>query len=241
MLSGLYSTARAMHMAEAEQHVISRNLAHITMPGFRKQIVAYENQQPLADDLQDSPLMESRYTQAKAVHSFEAGRLEHTQRPLDVAIQGDGFFELEAPSGPVYTRNGVFIVNGEGQLTNMSGYPVQGVNGPIEFPDTISPSQIQIGFDGTVTADGNEVGRLKIASFQDNRQLLAVGDTLFQANGQTATEMDQPNVMQGYREMANVDATTELVHMIMGMRHHEAAQRAMREISESVQRHMTDQ
>ena len=242
MLSGLYSTARAMDLAETEHHVVARNLAHINLPGFRKQVASFENFVPQNQLVAESDaIFESQFGKENVTTNFEVGKYEHTSRSLDIAIQGDGFFEYASPTGPVYSRNGVLAVDADGQLSSMSGYPIQGRLGPIEIPEGTSPSQIMIGADGTVAVDGQPIDQIKVVTFEDNQQLRVVGDSLFDANGQAAVETEQPNVQQGYREHSNVDATTELVRMMIGMRHHEAAQRAMREISEAVQKHTTDQ
>ena len=106
MIRGLYSSAGALQMAERNHEVIANNLANANMPGFRRQLVAFETspEQPGTHQANSSTIGAPG---PKPVTVFEPGALQYTERNLDVALRGDGFFTVEGPHGPLYTRNGV--------------------------------------------------------------------------------------------------------------------------------------
>jgi len=233
VLPGLYSAATAINAATVNQDVVARNLAHINVPGFRRTELAYEtfeNSDP------ERFATESKLgTSTPELHTdFTPGMFQKTGRPLDLAIHGDGFFELEGTGGPLYTRNGVFQLTNDGQLVNGQGLAVSGDNGPILIPPDASPSQIVVGRDGSVLVDGVQVGQLTIARFEDNQLLTPTGTTTFRAPPnmppQAATE--GVAIEQGSRELANVSAVDELVRLLAGLRYSEASQRALRTIGD---------
>src|SRR5580692_6930078 len=103
---------------------------------------------------------------------FSQGTLQPTGNPSDLALTGQGFFVVNGPSGPLYTRNGSFQLSSSGALITTDGYAVNGVDGPIQT----QPNQaIQIGADGSVLQDGQPVGQLQIVDFQDRRVLQKMG------------------------------------------------------------------
>jgi len=170
---------------------------------------------------------------------FSPGSLQKTGRPLDLALSGDGFFVLDGPDGPLYTRNGVFHIDAQNQLVTATGLVVQGEGGPITLPAETSLGQIYIGKDGTVRvsdgAESQEQGKLQLVSFTDTHVLMPVGTTAFAAPPGTPTQEAEAVVAQGTRESSNVSAVTELVELIGASRYFEASQRAMRTIADAVQ------
>lgn len=236
MLSGLYAASTAMHAAGQSHELIARNLAHINVPGFRRAVASYESFDQAQDAYgPDSELPKTLGTQLQDVRfDFQQGLVDRTGRKLDVAINGDGFFQLEGPAGPLYTRSGVFFVGDGGTLVNADGLPVLGENGPLSIPAGSSPNDIQISNTGQVTVQGFNVGKLKLVSFADNRLLVPQGTTSFRAPPELATQPFAGKLQQGAREMSNVSSVHELVRMIAGMRHYEAAQKALQTIGDSV-------
>ncbi len=146
---------------------------------------------------------------------------------MDVAIQGDGFFEIEGPDGPLYTRNGAFYLSADGRLVNASGFNVMSNGGPITIPPPSSESDVVIGGDGSVSAAGVSLGKLRVVSFEDNSLLVRAGTTLFRAPAGVAPTATEGMVQQGVREQSNVSAVDHLVQMIVNMRYYEAAERAL--------------
>jgi flagellar basal body rod protein FlgG len=147
---------------------------------------------------------------------FTQGSLIATGRPLDAALSGNGFFALETPDGPLYTRNGVFHVNRLGRLVDLSGRMVSGADGPINIPAGVSESSINIAEDGTVKSGEARLGRLKIVDFGvDQDKLIGAGENCFIAPASVRpTAAESVTVRQGYQENSNVKLTTELVDLI---------------------------
>jgi flagellar basal body rod protein FlgG len=222
-------------MAERNHEVIAHNLANANMPGFRRQVVAVETfSQSLASEStppSDAAAIGSPRPRAATV--FEPGELLFTEHPLDLGIKGEGFFVVEGPNGPLYTRNGVFEQNGQGELQTTGGLPVSGTGGRITIPP--GTAQITVREDGTVVADNAEVGRLKLATFKETNVLVPAGTTLFEAPAGLRPDDAQATVHQGYREGSNVQVVDEMVRMIAGMRHYEASQRALKALSDAIE------
>ena len=130
---------------------------------------------------------------------------------------------------------GVFFLNPDGSLVTAGGIPVAGVSGPPKIPPNTSPDQISVNEDGAIRVDGNEVGRLKMVAFENEKTLRLDGALTFAASKASSISEATSRVRQGYRELSNVSATHELIKLITGVRHHEAAQRVIRSMSDTLQ------
>ncbi len=241
MLQGYYSAASGMNAALQNQDILAQNLAHAPVPGYRRQGLSFA-----AFIMQGSTTTSARPATplhgakvAQNASNFLPGPIQHTGNPLECALQGDGFFVLDGPNGPLYTRNGQFQINAEGQLVSHSGYPVSGVNGSLSVPQ--NAANILIAQDGTVMADTTTIGQLRLASFADPHQLVRAGTTLFQAPNGVDPQAFTGSVRQGYREGSNVQVVQEMVQMIAGMRQYEAAAKAMRSLSDAMQQRINGQ
>lgn len=228
MLVGLYTAATGLEAAERNHEIIARDLAHISVPGYRGSTVTFETFESAlesatqADSPQGHGVMVDTYDT-----DFTPGAYAHTGRSLDVALQGDSFFEIEGPDGPLYTRSGVFFLASDGRLVNSTGLNVMGDGGPITVPPPSSEADVSIAPDGSISVAGTSLGKLRVVSFENNGSLTRAGTTLFQApDGVTPTETEGM-VQQGVREQSNVSAVDKLVQMIVNMRFHEAAERAL--------------
>lgn len=235
MLAGLYSAATGMNAAAKQHEVIARNLAHSNVPGFRRQIMVSET---FESALQTAVLPSGHeawgVSPKVVVTDFGQGIIQRTEQPLDVAIDGKGFFTVEGPDGVMlHTRNGAFNRNETGQLVTSEGFLVQGEGGPITIPPEVPLNQVVIGIDGGVRSKTATYGKLQIVDFADPQQLQPVGATMYFADNLESTA-GSGRVLQGCRELANVSAVEELVAMLVGMRHYEASQRALRSIAETV-------
>jgi flagellar basal-body rod protein FlgF len=230
MIRGLYSAASAMDAAEQNHDVTARNLAHATVPGYRQQGMAFTvaSSDPAAGTKATAP-----YT------DFRPGPLTYTGAPLDLAIDGDAFFVLKGPTGPLYTRNGTFRVTAQGQVVSPGGYPLQSTAGSLTVPP--DAAAITVNRDGTMTADGQPVGQVQLTRFGDLTKLTSVGTTLFRADAGAGPQSATAAVLQGYREGSNVQPAEAMVSMIAGARYFEAAQRALRTIAESLQQNTRSQ
>ncbi|MEX2288671.1 MAG: flagellar hook basal-body protein [Planctomycetaceae bacterium] len=243
MVPGLYSAASGLDVAALNQDVIARNLANSDVPGFRRGQVSFGSFEGALGQFGGVSVGTSTPGTTDAVmHTdFAPGSFQHTGNPLDVAILGEGFFVLEGSSGPLYTRNGVFHLSAEGQLVSGSGLPVQGGGGPITIPKEAPLSTVRIMSDGSVSANGVQVGKLQIVDFSDKDQLTSVGTTAFSATNSSAAQPVASIVEQGSRELSNVNAVEELTRMIINMRLYEAAQRALNSISSAIEQNIGTQ
>ena len=168
MISGLYSAAGGMQATAQQQDVIAQNLTHANKPGYRREVLRFETSGPRGD-------IQGPVT---SLHTdFTPGHAEYTGNKLDVALNGPGFFTVQGPNGPLYTRNGVFQVHGQGKLVTTEGLAVLGTAGPIAIPP--GAANFDIREDGAVIADGLEVDQLQIAGFPDLTALQRVGTTYF--------------------------------------------------------------
>ena len=154
------------------------------------------------------------------------GPLEETGNPLDLAIDGDGYFALlDSDGNERFTRAGDFTVDANQTLRTPSGFAVQGTNGPIQVPDGDGP--IDVSSDGRLSRDGNEFGQLRIVGFQNPAQLERLDGATFAAEGAPVENTDTA-VLQGHLEGSNVDPVTEMNEMITHHRMFETQQRMMR-------------
>ena len=254
MIRGLYSAATALDAAAQNQELVADNLANASTPGFRRHGLIFQTLQQSLNDGSDAAIPPSSGVNANLANStnssapplgasaggeytsFESGPLQYTGNPLDVALSEDAFFVLDGPSGPAYTRNGTFRLNSLGQMESASGMPVRSQGGRLTIPQ--NTSTITVSRDGSVYADNAIVGQLEVAYFpQPNAVLQRIGTTLFGGPRQTPQQspLTSVQVMQGYREGSNVQIVNEMVSMIAGMRHYEAAERALHALADAVQ------
>lgn len=239
MLTGLYSAATAMEASSRQHEVISRNLAHAQMPGYRRQTIrhgTFESQ--FDDEVQQIYSRPALGTDASDLRTdFTAGTYERTDRQFDVAIQGEGFFVVEGPQGPLYTRNGSFQLDDRGRLVTADGLPVQGQGGEITIPAEVTHDTVRIEPDGTVHSGDNVFGQLRVVRFENPQTLQPAGVTLFSAPDDVRETPADAVLLQGTRERANVHPIQELVDLIAAQRRHEAAQRSMKMITDAIERH----
>jgi flagellar basal body rod protein FlgG len=170
---------------------------------------------------------------------FSPGRVVPTERPLDVAVEGDGFFVFENGNEQYLTRNGRLFRDPESNLlVNEDGLPIAGEGGPIEIDPDIPDSQISIASDGTVSAGDQQFGQIRAVAYEDNTTLVPAGPLGF-TPGPQSIESDQPvRMAQFSHELSNVQPMSELIALIVNTRQHEAIQKATRTLSESLREYI---
>lgn len=156
------------------------------------------------------------------------GTLVATGSPSDLAISGRGFFVVDSPSGPLYTRNGNFHVGKSGQLETEQGYTVR-VRRPDGTPATLDPSlPFEVTKDGVVRQGGQDIGKIEIADFDDSAPLKKMGSTYFKVDASVvARAAAGAEIKQGSLESANVAVAESAVRLVSVMRQFEMLQRAM--------------
>jgi flagellar basal body rod protein FlgG len=165
------------------------------------------------------------------------GALATTGRPLDVAVDGDGFFVVETPHGPRYTRNGHFTLDAERRLVTESGLPVQGTNGPIVVGD----GEVRVDSDGTVWAGTTKAGRIAVVTFADPAALVRDQGAGLRADGQTATPVAAPTLRAGTLEQSNVSVADRIVQLTTVSRGFEALQKSISMLMNDVDGRAIDQ
>ncbi len=218
-----------------EFDIIAHNMANVSTAGFKRRCNSFTR----ALDAQSSTLDDQLEENAAAAFDFSQGGLVQTDRTLDFALYGKGFFVMESPEGPLYTRHGIFHTNQNGQIVDTEGRLVAGTSGPLIVPSSVDISQVQVGDDGQVRAAGASIGQFRIVEFPDNEdQLLPAGLNCFLApEGVEPVDALDAMVKQGYKEASNVKLVDELVNMIMVSRLYEANMKlvsATREATSSV-------
>lgn len=233
MLRGLYVAAEGMAARQKAQDAIANNLANLNTTGFKADRpvfeTVYERQlyrlqgrqsQPIGT-LSTGALLRELYT------DLQPGALITTGNPLDVAIEGSGFFAVQTPQGIRYTRNGAFQLNAQGTLTTREGYPVLGINNqPIQVPRN---AEVQIGENGAILANGARVGQLLVVE----GTLLKDPDGFFVG---AAQPMPNPRLVAGALEASNVNMVREMVTMIEVIRAYETHQKVIHAHDETLAR-----
>ena len=236
MIRGLYNGAAALDMITRQQELISSNLANLNTSGHRiAQFAVIQRDNPQSDSVLNElgPEVLQMHT------SFENGRLHQTGRALDASLVGDGFFSFESPAGTVYSRGGQFYRNPEsGNLVNNEGLSVLGESGPISIPPDVGDSEIVIAGDGTISAAGQQFGKLAVVAFADNQSLIPVSQSIFRAGDDSVQTRSSAVVTQFNQEYSNGNPVSEMVSMIIGTRHYEAVQKASSAISEALREHI---
>lgn len=256
MIRALYSAASGMSAQQTNLDTIANNLANANTTGFKArraqfQDLMYQNlQQPGAAAGQQtvipSGLQVGLGTRTAANEiSFAQGNFTQTQNPLDVAIQGSGFFQVKLPSGELaYTRSGGFQVDRNGNLVTGDGSAVQ--------PQIVIPSQAQsvtIAGDGTVSYSlpgqtaAQQAGQIQLANFTNPAGLNSLGKSLFQPTeasgdpivGNPGGAEGLGTLLQGSTEQSNVSVVDEFVNLIVAQRAYEANSKVVKAADEMSQ------
>lgn len=226
-MEGVYPVLSGALAQEKRLEIITNNLANLNTTGFKRDRAVF-GVAPLSGAAASGS--EASITEVPPVFStldmvttdFTPGAVRSTGDPLDLAVDGEGFFVVETPNGPRYTRDGHFTLDTEGRLVSMSGYPVLGSGGAITLP----VGTVAVDSDGRISVDRAEVDTVRVVQLSDPTRLRKVGDNVFEGGGQTETVVTG-RVRPGALESSNVNPVVEMTAMIEVMRLYEAAQRAI--------------
>jgi flagellar basal-body rod protein FlgF len=212
----------ALQALTQQYTTITQNLAHVNTAGYKRTKVSFV--QSLANQMNGTP---AGSIASQSGIDFSPGGLAKTDAPLDLALDGKGFFTIDTPQGECYTRNGGFRVNQLGQLTDSLGRTVAGMNGPLVIPKNFPLGKLKISADGQITADRVTVGKLKLVDFEDPKVLQSVGGSCFTATANAIVNPAKCTVQQGFQESSNVSMVEELVGLITVSRMYEANMRTV--------------
>ena len=246
-MRALWSAATGMLAKQLNMDVIANNLANLNTVGFKKSRVDFQ-------DLMYQSLRTSGTTVAEGAkvpagiqvglgtrpaaiqRIFSQGDFVQTENPLDLVIEGDGFFQVLLPDGSLaYTRDGSFKVDSQGRVVTSDGFPIE--------PELSIPPEavnISIGTDGTVSvllagdSEPQELGKVELARFVNPAGLSSIGRNLFKSTAASGEPIvGTPGlegfgtIAQGFLEMSNVKVIEEMVNMIIAQRAYEVNSKAI--------------
>jgi len=247
MIKAMRTAASGMLGQQMNVDNIANNLANINTAGFKKSRVEFQDvlyqkfrsagvATALGSRVPNELAIGYGTKAVSTVRHFTAGNLTPTGNPLDLAISGDGFFQIQHPDGTtVYTRDGGFKLSEDGRLVTSDGFFLQP---EITIPE--DTTSIAVGTDGTVQViqfgqeQATEVGQIELARFANPAGLTALGRNLYastSASGEAITDIPTQNGLgqldQGYLEMSNVQVVDEMVNMIVAQRAYEMNSKAI--------------
>ncbi len=256
MINSLWISKTGMEAQQMQLDVISHNLANVSTTGYKRanavfEDLMYQNLRQVGSSTTDQSQLPTGLHLGLGVRtvatsrSFAQGTVQQTGNPLDVAIQGSGFFQITMPDGTnQYTRDGSFQVDSQGRLVTASGLAVaSGVTVPANAKNvTISNNGIV-----TATIPGNvspqSIGTITLASFLNPAGLEPQGQNLFAespASGQASTGTPGANglgmISQGFLETSNVNVVQELISMIQTQRAYEMNSKAIQTSDQMLQK-----
>ncbi|WOI32403.1 flagellar hook-basal body complex protein [Tritonibacter scottomollicae] len=201
-----------------EIQVVANNIANSSTTGYRSEGLIF------SEYVKSAPGQESLSMGRASIRntSLEQGTLNQTNGSFDLAIEGDGFFMVETPAGNRLTRAGNFTPNAEGDLVTADGYRVLDAGqAPMFVPG--DAETIAFGSDGTLSADGQQLGQIGLFMPDEEAQILREDGVMFRVEGETLAA-DGAQVLQGFLEGSNVSTINQLARMIEVQRAYEMGQ-----------------
>ena len=243
MSGGMYLAAAGALVQQLRLEVLANNVANISTIGYKGdrsifQIPEESEPQTFETPIEGIQSLSPYAPPFSTVIDFSQGAIRPTGNPLDVAINGSGFFSIQTPDGVQYTRQGNFTLNSAGVLITPDGYPVQGEGGEI----TLEEGTVEIDLQGGIYVDGDEVGRLRIFDFTNPETLKKAGNSRFVgSDGTIAAERPEDSTFsQGYLEAANVNPVRAMTEMIETSRAFEAYQKVIQSADEATSKSIND-
>jgi flagellar basal-body rod protein FlgF len=198
--------------------VLANNIANMSTPAFKAERPVFQ------EALMPGPNGQtvSYVRDVGVVRDLRQGDLTSTGNPLDVSIDGAGYFTVDTPDGSRYTRNGRFQIGPQGVIETSSGHPVLSDQGkPITVP--AGSTGISISVSGTISTSAGVIGKIGVVSFADPQQLSAASDDLFVTDA-TPTPDTTSQIRQGMIEQSNIQPVVELTRLLDIQRAYNSAQ-----------------
>jgi flagellar basal-body rod protein FlgF len=241
MNSGMYAAVSGNIASMQRLEVISNNLANINTVGFKKDRLIFDtmlnsakNPTLPAGTLTDSPVLSDYVVDT----DYSAGPQKQTGNPLDLALDGSGFFVVNTPQGKAYTRQGNFHLDAGGKVVTADGYEVQAGGGPV----TIKGGKVDINEKGEVTVDGQQVSTLSVVDFPKPYQMQKIGSAMFVPADPAMTEQPATGtyVRQGALEDSNVHPLLEMANLIETTRFYESCVKTIQSYDEMANKAAND-
>jgi flagellar basal-body rod protein FlgG len=221
MLEGMYAAASGMAAQQQQLDAIGNDLANASTTGYKSERVGFRDLLYNQIDQAGTATTAGAGAAAEVIGANQSqGSIENTGNPLDLAIEGSGYFTVQRPgASTALTRDGAFQVDAQGKLTTAEGALLQP---PITLPKGVAPSAVSIASDGTVTAAGRTLGKIALVTVASPEHLLAAGGSLFTTTASSGAPRPvagaTAKIQQGALEGSNVDTATEMVKMISTQR-----------------------
>ena len=241
---GLYQSAASLAALERWQETVSQNITSSQTSGYRKRTIQFstETAGEMHPDSQSKVGLDAGvpalFPKTSAGINFLSGETMPTRRELDVAIQGEGFFEIQLPDGEgmAYTRSGEFRLRPDRTLVTAAGLEVMSEAGS---PIVLLPGggQVTINQDGTIFHGGVALGKLSIQKFANTDALIPTSGGMFKAGaGAGMEQVEEPDLMQGYLEQSNVQPLREMVDLVLISRAYEANQKMITSLDQQMEK-----
>ncbi len=240
MSTGIWMAASGASSQITALDATANNLANANTAGYKVDQAVFQ-EHLIAAVYAGKAQKEMRYNGVATVApDMRNGPLTVTNKPLDLAIEGDGFFAVRTPNGERYTRAGAFQIGSDGMLVTAQGYAVLDQGGS---PISVQPDAkvMTMGDDGTLTVDDSDVGQLKVVKFAQVNGLEKDGTQLFKATARSGQGVAGPGAVHaGVLEMPNVSIVKGMTDLVSATRAFEALERAVEEFSQLEHRAATD-
>lgn len=206
--------------------VVANNMANTNTPGYKGQEMMFREYLVPTRSTERALGGKLSFVQDVSVlRDTREGPLTKTDNPLDFALHGDGYFEIETEAGMRYARNGHFRLDQTGMLVNSQGFAVMDERDqPIIFAP--NETRIEVASDGTISTENGRVTKLKVVKFANDQELRNAGDSLYDTT-QTAETVERPVIVQGMMEESNVQPVVEMTKMTQILRDYEGVQKML--------------
>lgn len=219
MLDAITASQVAMLQDQLRLQSISQNVSNMQTPGYKRQLI--EN---VGFDEQLQAQMASVGEQMQLSNQTVQGAFVQSRNPHELALAGDGYFEVQTDEGIFYTRRGDFHVNDQGEIVTATGARLLGKSGVLRVDD----NAYTIDSSGSVFIDNQKVDQVNVVQFTHPHGLNYQGEGLYESHESAVPAESTTRVLQGYLEQSNVKSIDEMMEMVKTSRHFESSQRVMR-------------
>lgn len=225
MIRGLWISASSLSARQHAQEILANNLANVGTPGFRQMRFAFQQAEEAVrpHELPGGSPAPAEAPGLATRLDLAPGPLEMTGSPFDLALAGPGFFVVQGPDGPLYTREAALIRGLDGTLIHKSGHPILTEGGPLTISED---STFSVSDDGAIVIDGVAAGRLQVVDLGAPAALQPVGQNLLHTEA-PGEALLSPRVVQGALESANADPVASMIDMMAVLRAYQANQNAI--------------
>jgi flagellar basal-body rod protein FlgF len=221
---GIYSCMNGAKSKAQELEILANNIANVQTVGYKEMGMAFHSTLDKEIKTGNDEVPNVAFDSKDRIN-FTDGSIYKTDNPLDLALQGDGFFEVQTKDGVRYTRNGHFSIDKDSRLITQNGDVVLSSNGPVTLP---TGKTIAISNSGEITAGTDQIGKLKVVTFDDKSKLTLQGMNFYKAEeGVPSKDSSSFTVAQGFLEGANVSLIRNLTRIVEVSRAYETCQKSM--------------